>query len=218
MISRQKIFFKKYFFEKRARFFQRFGFPFAILILFGVILYLGSVIGEYHTQESSIQALIDDSEPRSVFVLPHDVRDKNWARVQLGVRGFEFRYPANWRIFDALARTIIREGEGATVSLDVTEADTAGESMIAYRVARIAALSDLGYRVTDISQAVIHGEKALILTYENMSGEALFYDTIVLRRGMFYSVLLAVKKNQMRTHVNDIVDEYRRILATVSFE
>lgn len=202
---------------KKNGFFQRFGFPFVILILVGAVVYLGSVIGKMNDEQASIQALIDSSEPTHIVRLPQGIKTKSWGVFRAGFGGLRFKYPVNWRILSGSGEKIIREGEGALVSVEASSADTSGESMVAYRVARIAALHDLGYAITDIAKTIVGNDQALMFEGRGADGETI-HESALLRRGIFYTFTMLIKSNISEFGREDIVKEYKEIISTISFE
>ena len=205
-------------FERRVHFFRRFGFPFIIILLIGIIAYLGSVIGRSAAERKAIDLLIQDSVPRGVFTLPSATDAKKWALFSFDFGGISFKYPPNWRTLPGETRGIIREGEDAIISTEATDANINGESMIAYRVARIAALTDLEYPVQMIEEADIAGRRALVLAYKSPEGRGLFYEITFLERGFFYTILLGIRNISTEIAAESIVDEYRAMLSTITIK
>jgi hypothetical protein len=205
-------------FNKKSRFLDRFGLPFIIIMLAGIVVYLASVIGTYESEKKSIQALIENSDPKGFFSLPENVNSRRWGTFGFDSLNVSFRYPLNWRPAQSEGHTIIREGEAAIITGEMVDTRVHGESMIAYRVARISALMDLKYIVESISETEISGTNALVLYYHDTEGKNDFYETTFIHEDMFYSLLLVIKNERTSAGNNNavILDEYKKILATIS--
>lgn len=190
--------------------------PFLVIILSGIVIYLGSIIGRFTSERNSIELLMRASEPKGVFAIPAEVEAKKWQTFSFALGGVYFKYPGNWRLLQNEDLGIIREGEDAIISTDALDARINGESMVAYRVARLAALQDLKFPVEFIEEAEIADKKALVLKYKSTADGNIFYETTFLDRGFFYTIVLGIKNFKTDTGVNAIVEEYRDMLATIS--
>lgn len=204
-------------FLKKNTFLQRFGFPFIILILGGLVVYLGSIIGTIHDEKNAIQALIDNSEPTHSIRFPQRIKTKNWSVFRSGFGGLRFKYPINWRGVPDSDKKIIREGEDALLSVESSHAGATGDSMIAYRVARIAALHDTGYTITTIAKTLVGSDQALILEGRDSDG-GILYETAFLKRGIFYTLTLFIKSEASVSDQKDIIEEYKKMISTISFQ
>lgn len=205
------------FFKTKNSFFHRFGFPFIILILLGTVLYLVGAIGKINDEKKSIQALIENSEPTHVIRLPQSAATKKWSTFYSGFGGLRFKYPPNWRIVPGSHEKIVREGEGALLSVEASNAEESGESMIAYRVARISALQDLGYSIVDIAKTLVADHQALVFEGEDSHGGAL-YEAAFLKQGIFYTFTLFIKSETSVSDRKDSIEEYQKIISTISFQ
>lgn len=200
--------------EIKESFLYKFGFPFLIIVLVGVIVYLGSVVGSYEAEKLAINALIHDSEPNGVFSIPTETLQKKWGTFASDDGDVSFRFPLNWRTTGVKNGGIIREGEGAIISLEASDAAQSGESMIAYRVAKISALQDLKYPIDAIEEATLSDKKALVLQYRDEHDNNTFYDVTFLAGRFFYSIVLAIKNDRSEKVQADIIDEFKKILST----
>ena len=190
--------------------------PFLILALLGVIVYLASVIGQTKQERESILALIDESRPEGTFSLPEKFDTRRWKYFSAS-DSVRFKYPLNWRISPTDKTALIRDGEGAFLSVALSDAETSGESIVAYRVARISALQDLGYEVREVLEAELAGTTALVLEYGEKEGAITFYETSFLHGGQFYSLVLFVKENLKEAEIISSLKEYKQMLATIAF-
>ncbi|MEK7636313.1 MAG: hypothetical protein AAB362_01340 [Patescibacteria group bacterium] len=210
---------KKFFsFEiEKQSFLRRLVLPFAVIVLSGIVVYLGSIIGRFTVEQKSVEMLIKESEPRGAFFIPTIPDVKKWTTFSLGFEGVSFKYPPRWRPLSGEYRGIMREGEDAIVSVDIVDAGINGESMLAYRVARIAALQELKYPMRAVESAELSGRRALVLQYYSPNDESVFYETTFLERGFFHTIILGTRGSFSENGKESVVDEYRAMLATVSF-
>ena len=204
-------------FPEKQSFLRRLTLPFAVIVLIGIIVYLGSIIGRFTVERKSIELLIKESEPRGTFAIPSVPDAKKWALFSFGVGEVSFKYPPRWRPTSGEYRGIMREGEDAIVSIDAVDAGINGESMLAYRVARIAALQELKYPMRGVESAELSGRRALVLQYYSPNDESMFYETTFLERGFFYTIILGIRGSFSEKGTKSVVDEYRQMLATMSF-
>ena len=204
-------------FPEKQTFIGRLMLPFAVIVLIGIIVYLGSVIGQFTVERKSVELLMKESEPRGIFTIPNVPDAKKWAVFSFDIGGVSFKYPPRWRPLSGEYRGIMREGEDAIVSVDAVDAGINGESMLAYRVSSIAALQELKYPMRAVESAELSGRRALVLQYYSPNDEGVFYEATFLERGFFYTIILGIRGSFSENGMKSVVDEYRAMLATMSF-
>lgn len=192
--------------------------PFVILLLIGFVVYLASIVGGSDKEKRDIQAIAAASKPSGVFFLPDTVLDAGWPSLRFGFGKASVRFPLNWRMENQRGSTIIREGEGAIVVFSSEDSIESGDSMLAYRVARISALQELKYHMDSIEEASLGGDRALVFRYHDGDEKNDIYEATLLNGSQFYTATLLMKKERASADMPAIINEYKSMLATLNVE
>ena len=211
---------KESFFFFLNTFWQKLGFPFIIIILGGVVIYLVSVISRYQAEQKNIQSLLATSNPKEEFTLKvPEARDiRKWSTFHFeNDLSVSFRYPINWRTEPSGTASLIREGEAAVLSAEAIEEPTDESTLLTYRVARLSALSESGYQMTNVFDTYIDGIPAIVISYIDREHKSVFYEAVIPHYDRLYRILLVIKQAQLKGTSEAIVNEYKTMLGTLAF-